>query len=85
MTTTQSNIINVATYSGLSPLAGLISNYFCKQMLNVDINSTLYSNYVRSSSSPSYFRIPKSSNSLEYYQLTISYSSDPILNPVTVL
>lgn len=64
MTTTQSNIINVATYSILPQLAGLISNYFCKQMLNVDLNSTLYNNYVRSSSSPSYFRIPKSSNPL---------------------
>jgi len=73
MTGTQSNIINVPTYSSLSQLVSLISNYFCKQMLNVNVNSIIYGNYVRVVTCPSYFRVPKSSNSSQYYQLSITY------------
>jgi hypothetical protein len=85
MAGTQSNIINVASYSSLSQLATLLPNYLCKQMLIINVGSTLYGNYVKVPSCPSYFSVPRSSNASQYYQLTITYLSDPQLSSVAVL
>lgn len=72
---TQSNIINVPNSSSLSSLTGLLSNFFCKQHIDVRLSSIVPKNVVRVETSPSYFRVEKSST--QTYQLVISYQTDP--------
>jgi hypothetical protein len=81
---TQSNIINIQSYSTLSQLVSLISNYFCKQILMININQTIYGNVVRVPTSPSYFMVQRSNSSNQYYQLSISYQTDPILSQESI-
>ncbi|CAM6005793.1 unnamed protein product [Sphagnum balticum] len=77
ITGTSSNIIMIQAYSSLITLVGLIENYFCKQILDVNLNQTIYGNQVRVSASPSYFRVVKAPLGGQYYQLVISYETDP--------
>lgn len=66
---TQSNILYIQSYSTLSNLATLISNYFCKQIIDVNLNDVIIGNVVRVPSSPNYYRVARSPTAGQYYQL----------------
>jgi hypothetical protein len=72
-----SNLVYISSYSTLNSFVTLVQNYFCKQMINVELNNLIYGNVVRVPTSPSYFRVARSANSSQYYQLLIYYQSDP--------
>lgn len=57
---TASNYIQISSYADLPKLVDFISNYFCKQILTININETYVGNFVRVPDSPSYFRVVKS-------------------------
>jgi hypothetical protein len=64
---TSSNMILISSYSQLSNLVNYISNYFCKQIVTIDLNQTIINNKARVPESPNYFRVIKSPT--DYYQL----------------
>jgi hypothetical protein len=70
---TQSNVLYISSYSSLNNLAALISNYFCKQIYDINLGQTIYGNVVRVPSSPNYYRVARSPIPGQYYQLTIVY------------
>ena len=72
-----SNIVYISSYSSLTALVSLIENYFCKQIIDVNLNSFIYGNQVRVPSSPSYFRVQRSYNASQYFMLSIIYKTDP--------
>lgn len=74
---TQSNIVNIQSYASLGKLVSLIENYFCKQIMDININQTIYGNVVRVPSSPSFFRVQRSPTPNQFYKLTIYYKADP--------
>lgn len=68
-----SNVVYISSYSSLSNLVNLIENYFCKQIIDVNLNDVIYGNVVRVPTSPSYFRVARSTTPNQYYQLSIYY------------
>jgi uncharacterized protein with von Willebrand factor type A (vWA) domain len=72
-----SNIVYISSYASLDKLVSLIENYFCKQIVDVNLNDFIYGNVVRVPSSPSYFRVARSANASQYYKLSIFYRTDP--------
>lgn len=72
-----SNIVYISSYSSLDKLVSLIENYFCKQILDVNLNDFIYGNVVRVPTSPSYFRVVRSANVSQYFKLSIFYQTDP--------
>lgn len=72
-----SNIVYISSYSSLTNLVNLIENYFCKQIIDVNLGDFIFGNKVRVPTSPSYFRVARSSNATQYYKLTVNYESDP--------
>jgi hypothetical protein len=79
ITGSSSNIVYISSYSSLNALVSLIENYFCKQIIDVNLNSFIYGNVVRVPSSPNYFRVARSVNASQYYMLSIFYQADPLL------
>jgi hypothetical protein len=75
-----SNIVYISSYSSLNNLVSLIENYFCKQIIDVNLNDFIYGNVVRVPTSPSYFRVARSTNASQYYQLSIYYTTDPAIS-----
>lgn len=57
---TPSNYIQISSYNDLPKLVDFISNYFCKQILTINVNESYIGNFVRVPESPSYFRVVKS-------------------------
>lgn len=72
---TQSNILYISNYASLSKLAYIIANYFCKQIIDVNLNQPIYGNVVRLPSCPNYYRVQRSPNPSQYYQLSLIYSN----------
>jgi hypothetical protein len=72
-----SNIVYISSYASLNNLVSLIENYFCKQIIDVNLNDVIYGNVVRVPTSPSYFRVARSATPNQYYQLSIFYQADP--------
>lgn len=72
---TQSNILYISNYASLSKLAYIIANYFCKQIIDVNLNQPIYGNVVRVPSCPNYYRVQRSPNPSQYYQLSLIYSN----------
>jgi hypothetical protein len=54
---TQSNVIEVSSYSDLDKLVNFIENFFCKQIIDIKMNETITGNVVRTPESPSYYRM----------------------------
>lgn len=73
ITASTSNIVYISSYGSLSSLVSLIENYFCKQIIDVNLNDYIYGNMVRVPTSPSYFRVARSPTPNQYYQLSIFY------------
>lgn len=72
---TQSNVLYIQNYASLSNLATLISNYFCKQIIDVNLNDVIIGNVVRVPTSPNYYRVARSPNPGQYYQLQLIYQN----------
>lgn len=72
---TQSNILYISNYATLGKLAYIIANYFCKQIIDVNLNQPIYGNVVRVPSCPNYYRVQRSPTSNQYYQLSLIYSN----------
>ena len=70
-----SNILYISNYASLSKLAYIISNYFCKQIIDVNLNQPIYGNVVRVPNCPNYYRVQRSSVANQYYQLSLIYSN----------
>jgi hypothetical protein len=68
-----SNIVYISSYDTLPALVELISNYFCKQIIDVNLHDFIDGNIVRVPTSPNYFRVARSYNPSEYYKLSIFY------------
>ena len=77
MAGTQSNVLYITAYNTLEKLAYLIENYFCKQIVDINLYDVIYGNVVRVTTSPNYYRVARSTNATEYYQLKITYLVDP--------
>jgi hypothetical protein len=71
----QSNVLYISNYGSLSKLAYIIANYFCKQIIDVNLNQPIYGNVVKVPSCPNYYRVQRSSNTTQYYQLSLIYSN----------
>lgn len=74
---TQSNVLYISSYGNLEKLAELIENYFCKQIMDVNLYDNIVGNVVRVPTSPNYYRVARSSDPTTYYQLKITYLKDP--------
>lgn len=68
-----SNIVYISNYASLGNLVSLIENYFCKQIIDVNLNDYISGNRVRVPTSPSYFRVARSATPNQYYKLSIFY------------
>jgi hypothetical protein len=77
MAGTQSNVLYISAYNTLEKLAYLIENYFCKQIVDVNLYDNYLGNVVRVKTSPNYYRVARSPTPTQYYQLKLSYSLDP--------
>jgi len=75
ITGAQSNILYISNYATLSKLAYIIANYFCKQIIDVNLNQPIYGNVVRVPSCPNYYRVARSSTANQYYQLSLIYQN----------
>ena len=76
MAETPSNIIKASGYNDLQKMVDFLSNFFCKQIIDLKLNETIVNNIIRVPESPAYFRVEKS-NISQFYELTISYDQDP--------
>lgn len=74
---TSSNVLYITAYNTLSKLAYLIENYFCKQIVDVNLYDNIVGNVVRVKTSPNYYRVARSTDPTQYYQLKITYQVDP--------
>lgn len=57
---TSSNIVKIDSYDKIAEAVEFLFNYFCKQMITVNLGDSILGNYVKVPTSPSYFRVVKS-------------------------